>query len=261
MDLNQITPLILTFNESANIARTLAPLQWAEQIIVLDSGSTDGTIDICGRFSNVRVYDRTFDFHAAQWNYGVGVVQTDWVLALDADYVTSAEFAAELEATVVSPGTTVFFADFTYCVFGVPLRATLYPPRAVLFRRDKAHYVQDGHTQLLQSDGRAGHLRTAIRHDDRKPLTRWLQEQDRYATLEARHLLAQPITKLNFQDRLRRKVFFSPAAMFIYLLCIRGLILDGGPGWFYVFQRTLAELLLSLRLLIEKEARHDGGRA
>jgi glycosyltransferase involved in cell wall biosynthesis len=251
MDLNQITPLILTFNESANIARTLAPLQWAEQITVVDSGSTDGTIDICGGFSNVSVYDRTFDFHAAQWNYGVGIVQTDWVLALDADYVTSAEFAAELEATVVSPGTTVFFADFTYCVFGAPLRATLYPPRAVLFRRETAHYVQDGHTQLLQSNGKAGHLRTAIRHDDRKPFAQWLQAQDRYARLEVEKLAAGAA---GFQDSIRKWIFAAPLLAPLYCLFYKGLILDGWAGWHYSIQRTVAESILSMRLIEQKLA-------
>jgi len=57
---------------------------------------------------------------------------------------------------------------------------------------------------------------------------------------------------LSVQDRLRLKIFFAAPAMFLYLFFWRGLILDGWPGWFYVAQRTLAELLLSIRLLTEK---------
>ncbi len=59
--------------------------------------------------------------------------------------------------------------------------------------------------------------------------------------------------KLSFQDRLRLKIFFAAPAMFLYLLFGRGLILDGWPGWYYVMQRTIAEMLLSLRLLTERE--------
>jgi hypothetical protein len=70
--------------------------------------------------------------------------------------------------------------------------------------------------------------------------------------LEARHLLQTPDEELSLQDRVRKRIVFAPPRMFLYLLFRRGLILDGWPGWYYVFQRTLAELLLSLRLLTEK---------
>jgi hypothetical protein len=88
-----------------------------------------------------------------------------------------------------------------------------------------------------------------INHDDRKPLDRWLSEQNRYAAIEARHLLDTPKAQLNWPDRLRRKLVLAPALVFFYTLLAKGLILDGWPGWFYVFQRTLAEVILSLRLL------------
>ncbi len=72
--------------------------------------------------------------------------------------------------------------------------------------------------------------------------------------IEAKHLLSTPLKELNFQDRLRRRIFPAAPAMFFYLLLARGLIFDGWPGWFYVAQRTIAEFLLSSRLLIEKES-------
>src|SRR6266566_985788 len=101
MDIGQITPLILTFNESANIRRTLVPLHWARQIVVLDSRSTDDTTAMARSFSNVSVHERTFESHTIQWNYGISLVQTDWILALDADYVTNREFTAELESLLI----------------------------------------------------------------------------------------------------------------------------------------------------------------
>ena len=83
--------------------------------------------------------------------------------------------------------------------------------------------------------------------------------------IEARHLLRSQKSevgsqkaKLNFQDRLRKRIYFAPAAMFLYLLFVRGLVLDGWPGWYYVLQRTIAELLLSLRLLTEREGLEQG---
>ena len=87
-----------------------------------------------------------------------------------------------------------------------------------------------------------------ILHDDRKPLERWLAEQDRYARREASHLLQTPLSHLNRADRLRRRIIFAPWVVLGYTLFAKGLILDGWPGWYYALQRTYAELLLSVRL-------------
>src|SRR4029079_8546941 len=94
-----ITPLILTYNEAPNIGRTLERLSWARDIVVVDSFSDDETLDIARSFSNVRVYQRRFDGHEQQWNFGLQEtgIETDWVLALDADYVLTDELVNELQ--------------------------------------------------------------------------------------------------------------------------------------------------------------------
>ena len=91
-----ITAMILTFNEAPNIQRTLEKLAWAADIVVVDSGSTDGTLEILKSFPRVRVFTRRFDSFAAQCNYGLQQVRTDWVLSLDADYVLTDELVTEL---------------------------------------------------------------------------------------------------------------------------------------------------------------------
>ncbi len=151
-----------------------------------------------------------------------------------------------------------YAADFRYCVNGRPLRSSLYPSRTVLYRRQLAKYCDEGHGHRVQINGKVEKLSGKIDHDDRKPLSRWLKEQDNYAAIEARHLLSKSIGELSFQDRLRRRIYFAPPAVFLYLLFARGLILDGWRGWFYVLQRTLAESLLSLRLIIEHEKLEAG---
>lgn len=249
LNLSSITPLILTRNEAPNLARTLARLSWAREVIVLDSGSTDATRAIAGGFANVRWLERPFDGHAAQWNHGLDAVGTDWVLSLDADYVLGAGFEDELAALAERPAADAWFAGFRYLVAGRPLRASLYPPRAVLFRRDRCRYVQDGHTQRLVIPGATGELRTRIDHDDRKPLGHWLAAQDRYAQLEADKLLAADPAHLRPQDRLRLSLWAAPLASLGVTLFVKGVILDGWRGWYYALQRLLAEVLLLLRLL------------
>jgi hypothetical protein len=159
------------------------------------------------------------------------------------------------------PDVRGYEAAFKYEMFGKLLRASLYPPRVVLFRRDGAEYVNDGHTQLLKmAPGRIQKLQYPIYHDDRKPLSRWIISQDRYAAIEAVNLLSASPNDLKFQDRLRQRVYLAPIVIFFYLLIYRGLVLDGWRGWCYVMQRVIAECLLSLRILTERYGLEKSGK-
>src|ERR1700674_1068071 len=254
MTLDEITPLILTLDEAPNIARCLASLQWAKSVLIVDSFSRDDTEQVAHAcHPNVEIRQRRFDTHAAQWNFGLDQIVTPWVLALDADYELSPEIIQELERMSPDDEISGYEAGFTYRIFGKPLRATLYPARTVLFRKERARYVDEGHTQILRVMGKVLRLSGRIYHDDRKPLRRWIRSQDSYSIIEARYLISQPNDRLDRQDRLRKRIFFAPIVMFLYLLFGRGLILEGWRGWYYVCQRTIAELLLSLRLLTEPE--------
>src|SRR5690349_1091232 len=103
MDLTGITPLILTFNEMANIERTLAALSWASRILVVDSFSDDGTVEYLNGHPRVDIIQRQFDTFAAQCNFGLDHIDTEWVLSLDADYVCSEDLIREIAALPEPP--------------------------------------------------------------------------------------------------------------------------------------------------------------
>lgn len=249
--LNRTTPLILTHNEAPNIGRTLEQLRWARDIVVVDSFSDDGTLQILSSFPQVRPYQREFDSHESQWNFGLKKTEitSEWVLALDADYVLTKECQEELKAIQPAPDIKGYRARFIYCVNGRRISSGIYPPVTVLYRPSEASYVQDGHTHKLVLDGRIENLRSAILHDDRKPLSRWFQAQARYTQLEAEKLLSSNPASLRWTDRIRRWRIIAPAAMLLYCLILRGGVFDGWAGFYYAFQRALAELMLSLYLL------------
>lgn len=249
--LDQVTPLILTYNEAPNIGRTLEQLRWAKDIVVVDSFSEDDTVEIVKDFPNSRVVQRTFDNHAAQWNFGLNEtgISTEWVLALDGDYLLTPETIDELKGLRPLASTMGYRAEFTYCINGRPLRSGLYTPVTVLYLRSLAKYTQDGHTQRLVLDGEVEMLRSRIHHDDRKPLSRWFESQQRYMALEAKKILASDSSALSGAERIRRWRVIAPLAVLFYSLIIRGGVLDGWPGFYYAFQRMLAELLLSLYLI------------
>jgi glycosyltransferase involved in cell wall biosynthesis len=249
--LDRITPLILTFNEAPNIRRTLEMLDWAKDIVVVDSMSTDETVTIASEHRNVRLFRRPFDTHATQWNYGLNEtdISTDWVLALDADYVLSLQLVAELRSLNPEPSVAGFRTPFSYHVAGVPLRGSVYPPVTTLFRRSLARYEQDGHTQRVVVEGHVDVLTGCINHDDRKSLARWLAAQDRYMKLEAAKLRSTAFKKLSWADRLRLLILPAPPVMFLFCAIVKGTIFDGKPGLYYSLQRAVAEALLSLHLL------------
>jgi glycosyltransferase involved in cell wall biosynthesis len=245
-----LTAVILTWNEEENIARTLSCLSWLERIIVVDSSSTDKTLELIRSFSNTEIYTRKFDTHAMQWNHGVSLCDSEWILSLDADYILHDNFINETKAFLtVDSDITAYRAFFEFCVFGKPLRSNNTTPRPVLFKRAHCNYYDDGHTQRLNIQGELGTYKNKIWHDDRKPLLRWLINQSSYSVKESEMLLNAPPGVLSFPSKLRKTKVFAPLFIFFYSLFIKGLILDGWRGWHYTLQRTIAESLISLRLI------------
>jgi glycosyltransferase involved in cell wall biosynthesis len=245
-----VTPVVLALNEAPNIGRCLERLTWARRVIVLDSGSTDATQELCGRAGNVDFLSRPFDRHADQWNHAIEHtgIKTEWILALDADYILSDAFVQAAEMAICEPSVAGYRCRFRYVVGQRPLRGSLYPPVVALFRRGAGRYVQDGHTQRLLIDGAVRDLDGVIYHDDRKPLGRWFASQAKYAALEAEHLLSSDRAALSRADRVRLMAWPAPILVFLYVLVAKGCLFDGRPGWFYALQRLLAEILLALEL-------------
>jgi glycosyltransferase involved in cell wall biosynthesis len=245
------TAIILTLNEASNIGRTLSRLSWLDDIVVVDSGSTDGTAEIAARHPGVRVVQRPFTTHEEQWNFALREtgIAAEWVLAIDADFVLSDALVDEIKALEPDAQTHGYWVSFDYCINGQRLRGAAYPPVAVLYRRERARYEQDGHTQRVRIDGTIGQLTGRIMHDDRKPIGHWLAAQSRYMRLEADKLATTPASALSAIDRARLALVVMPPAMFVYCYLLRGGVLDGIPGLYYALQRSAAETILSLFLL------------
>ena len=227
--LDDITPVILTLNEAPNIGRCLESLRWAKDIVVVDSFSADETVAIARSRPAVRLFQRAFDNHAAQWQFAIS--------------------ETEIEAKRPTRDVAGYKARFVICMWGKPLRSSAYPPVTVLYRRSRARYVQDGHTQRIQVEGRVEELREVVKHDDRKPLISRLEAQKQYSRLEAAKLLKSHAGGLSLADRIRKLRVVAPVLMFPYWMIWKGAILDGLAGVYYALQRTLAEVMLSLYLI------------
>jgi glycosyltransferase involved in cell wall biosynthesis len=247
--LDRITPVILTYNEEQNIARTLAQLGWAKDIVVVDSGSTDETLRILANFPSVRLFSRRFVSHAGQWLFAITETQirTDWILRLDADYQVGAALITELANLHPNPNISAFRIGFDYAVYSHKLMSSLYPANTILFRKDRFSVWQSGHTEKWGIIGSIATLKSRIVHDDWKPIQQWLVSQERYMQREFHKLRGRSGPGLQSWMRVRPPLM--PIAVFFYCLFVKGLIFNGRAGIFYALQRMVAEALLSLILL------------
>ncbi|CAN5469668.1 glycosyltransferase family 2 protein [soil metagenome] len=243
--------LILTKDEEPNIERVLSRLNWLEKVVVLDSISTDRTKEIASSFANVSVHSRAFDTHATQWNFGLSLLDSTWVLSLDADYILTDNFVDEIREKLDTEGVAAYLTKFKFMVFGKELTADNTTPRPILFRHSDCMYFDDGHTQRLKIDGETGSFRSKILHDDRKSLTRWLANQSSYSIKECDKLIGESLDKLSFISKLRKQKILAPIFVFFYCLIVKRAIFGGWRGWHYTLQRTIVEMLLALRLIEE----------
>lgn len=256
-ELSELTVLVITFNEEANIARTLGSLEFAPRILLLDSFSTDRTLEIAAQFGNVQIIQNEFLSFADQCNFGLEHVSTEWVLSIDADYVFPKNCGPAV-GRAMSGSHQAYRVSFDYWVFGKPVHGGILPARTVLFRKAGVHYLNDGHSHGIETNGSIGELPFRVAHDDRKPLRTWCSSQIRYAEQEAKKLHSAAFASLGFADKLRKLIVIAPLAVFIYVYFVRGGLLSGWRGLFYALQRVFAELLnslfqLQLRMEIKKK--------
>jgi glycosyltransferase involved in cell wall biosynthesis len=250
--LEQITPILLTYNENRNMDRTLAHLGWAKDIVVVDSGSTDGTLTTLENFPNVRVFNRHFDTHGNQWRYATEQtnIETEWLLRLDADYQMSAALVAELAQLEPVAAISAYRVAFDYAVFSRKILSSLYPPKAILLRRGRFCVSDKGHADVWDVRGQVVTLKGRITHDDQKPISQWLIGEVRCLQRELDWMMR--VRKAGPIHWLRVRPPLMPIAVFLYCLFGKGLILNGRAGIFYALQRMVAEAVLSLMVLEEK---------
>jgi len=245
--LADVTPVLLTFNEEANLQRALNGLSWAASIVIVDSGSTDGSEAIARAYPSVRWVVRPFDTHARQWTFAIHEtgIETPYVLALDADYAVTPAFTEEL-GRALNADVAGGVAGFDYQIDGSSLSGSVYPAKLVVFKRDAVRISQPGHSQEFAVDGPVYQFHARLVHDDRKPLERFVASQMQYSRLELARLQRNPRDR--WQDRVRASGWMPIVAG------IGAYIRSGGPfrgraSLRYAYERAIFECLLALRVL------------
>ncbi len=189
----KISATIITLNEERNIARAIESLQCADEILVVDAGSTDRTVDIASKLG-ARVLENPWSGYAAQKNFASGNASHDWILSIDADESLSETLHAEiLHIKKFGPQFDAYTMPRLAQYLGRWIQHSgWYPDRKVrLFDRRKARWKGDYVHESVKVIGSTGHLDANLLHFTCDSLSEHLRTMDRYTTLAAEQLIDQ----------------------------------------------------------------------
>ncbi len=247
-----LSVIIITKNEEAAIGDCLASVDWADEIVVVDSGSSDGTVARCRTHTDKVQVTADWPGFGQQKNRALALATGDWVLSLDADERVTPELRREMEAAMADPGDRAAFAlprRSSYC--GRPMRHSGWWPDYVtrLFRRGRAQFSDDLVHERLIVDGPVGRLRLPLIHDAFGSLEEVIETMNRYSTAGARLM----------HERGRRATLAGAILhglwSFFHTYVIRAGFLDGREGFLLAVSNAEGTYYryLKLMLLTERE--------
>jgi glycosyltransferase involved in cell wall biosynthesis len=232
-----ISVAIITLNEEVNLPRTLASVQFADQIVVLDSGSTDRTVEIAKSF-RATVIEQPWLGFAAQKNTAIACCTGDWILSLDADEELSLDLQDQMRALIPSnPPIDAYFIKRRNLFLGRWIRhGGFYPdPKLRLFRRNAVDFSQTPQFQdrlvheTIAFDGASSTLDYDLIHHAYPTLEDYIEHMNRYSTLGAQHLLLSNRAGVNSAQFCFR-VLVVPVLSFLWNYTVRLGFLDGREG-------------------------------
>jgi glycosyltransferase involved in cell wall biosynthesis len=221
-----VTALVITLNEAAHIEACLASLAWADERLVVDSGSTDGTVAIAER-CGATVITRPFDGYSAQKNFGASRAAHDWIVSIDADERDTPQLAAERKAAVAAPGDHAGFRmpRVTFHL-GRWIRSTDWYPDNQLRLYDRRRARWNGRTvhESVTADGPVGRLKSELQHYAYRDIAHHLDTINQYTTLAAAEMYARG-RRTNAAELL-----LHPPAAFLRNYVLRGGLFAGTAG-------------------------------
>jgi glycosyltransferase involved in cell wall biosynthesis len=225
-----LSVLVTTYNEAHNIADCLAGVSWADEILVVDSGSRDRTREIAAQ-AGARVVEHPYESAARQKNWAIPQLRHSWVLILDADERVPPALAAEIRARIAEDGAAGGAAD-GYSMrrestfLGVPIRHAGWGQDRVLrlFRRDRGRYDDVLVHESLELQGRAARLQAPLLHFTYRSLDDYLEKLGRYTARGAADLRTRG-KRVSLAT-----LCWRPPARFLRMYVLQAGFLAGGAG-------------------------------
>lgn len=222
-----LSVVIVTLNEEANLARTLPSIAWADEIIVVDSGSTDRTREVAESFG-AKFFVETWKGFAAQKNSALAKATGEWILSLDADEEVEPALADEIRTVLAAnPSVAGFWIPRKNFFLGRWIRhGGFYPdPKLRLFRRDAGAFEDRAVHEDIRIDGSTVSLKNNLLHHAYPTLENYIEHMNRYSSLGARMAVEKRPRAFSIVDIVAR-----PKLTFLYNYFLRLGFLDGREG-------------------------------
>ncbi|MGH3186227.1 MAG: glycosyltransferase family 2 protein [Streptosporangiaceae bacterium] len=271
-----VSVAVLTLNEEPNIRRCLASVAWADQVVVVDAGSSDRTA-LIARSMGAEVAEQPWLGYSAQREYALRLptIRHEWVYFVDADEWVSPQLASEIAGQLHDPDCAGFSHRLRLVFMGTWIRhCGWYPGSWVVRLVDRRYTKYDGSVvgERACIDGRVRRLENDIVDEDRKGLAAWLHKHVRYAELQCErrasaYRLRQRLRSLRHDGSTRplarsiaRELIFprmpaKPAVLFLYMYVARLGFLDGAAGFRFCFYHAWYEMCVAS---LQAEARSRG---
>jgi glycosyltransferase involved in cell wall biosynthesis len=221
-----ISAAIIARDEEAVLPLCLKSLKWVDEIVVVDSGSTDNTVKIAGE-SGARVYHKKWENYAVQKNFAISKTSGEWVLSIDADEVISDGLKREImEMLKNGTDSNAFDMPFQNIFYNKWLKhGGLYPDRHIrLFKKNEGAYPICNIHESLSVNGKIGHFENSIIHHTKTDISSHLKAIEEYTCLEARQRINSGYKPTGYT------VFIRPLYRFIKYYFFRFGFLDGIQG-------------------------------
>ncbi len=223
--------VMITLNEAANLPRTLASVRGLGEVVVVDSGSTDGTVEIAEQ-AGARVFSEPWKGFGGQKNSGIAKATGEWVFSLDADEEISPELRHEIETLMAGePAYAAYRIKRLNHFLGSPLRHGGYwpDPKLRLFRRGAARFEERPVHETMRTLGPVGELKGHLIHHCYPTIEDYREHMGRYSSIAADALVASGHAR---RSRLwyAWNAVLNPVATFVYNYVFRLGFLDGRAG-------------------------------
>ncbi len=235
----KISATIITFNEERNVARVIESLRCCDEVVVVDSGSNDRTVEIASKLG-ARVIETNWRGYAGQKNFAAEQAENDWILSLDADESLSEALEADIwQLKKNGPRFEAYSMPRLAQYLGRwILHSGWYPDRKVrLYDRRRARWAGDFVHESVQVDGNIGHLNSNVLHFTCDSLSEHLRTMDRYTTLAAEEIVARG-RQVGWSDLL-----LDPAWTFTRSYILKRGFLDGAEGLAIAWMAALYSFL------------------
>lgn len=189
-----ISALVIVKNEQGNVERCLESLQWADEIVIVDSFSDDSTVDLCRKYTE-KVYQRQFDDYSTQKNFGQSKCSSEWILSIDADERVTDQLADEIRRAVQNRQISAYRIPIRDWMFGKWIEHGGWDRQRHirLYKQDRAVWCNRVHESIDVADGMVGYLTAPITHYSHTSISKFVEKMNRYTTLEAQTLYDQGI--------------------------------------------------------------------